>query len=91
MCRAFMIPVKPFVTSSVQRLQETLAAEHQLPIDKQVLLISGGQSLDPHIRVCSYSAGTVSCPQWVGKTVGAGLSQIFLQPHTHLPQSQAVA
>ncbi|XP_022084289.1 RB1-inducible coiled-coil protein 1-like [Acanthaster planci] len=47
---------------SVQRLQETLAAEYQLPIDKQVLLISGGQSLDPHIRVCSYSAGTDTNP-----------------------------
>ncbi|XP_038046178.1 RB1-inducible coiled-coil protein 1-like [Patiria miniata] len=47
---------------SVQRLQETLATEYQLPIDKQVLLISGGQSLDPHIRVCSYSAGTDTNP-----------------------------
>ena len=49
-----------FCPNSVQRLQESIEIEYQIPVDKQVLLISGGQSLDPQMRVCSYSAGTVS-------------------------------
>ncbi|XP_072026877.1 RB1-inducible coiled-coil protein 1-like [Amphiura filiformis] len=47
---------------SVQRLQESIEIEYQIPVDKQVLLISGGQSLDPQMRVCSYSAGTDTNP-----------------------------
>lgn len=33
-----------------------------MPIDKQVLLVSGGESLDPNARVCSYSSGTDTNP-----------------------------
>ncbi|KAJ8961272.1 hypothetical protein NQ318_008957 [Aromia moschata] len=33
-----------------------------IPADKQVLLISGGECLDPNKRVCSYSAGTDTNP-----------------------------
>ena len=32
----------------------------KIPVDKQVLLISGGESLDPVAKVGSYSSGTVS-------------------------------
>ena len=39
----------------------TVAAETGIPEDKQVLLISNGEALDPRERVYSYnSAGTVS-------------------------------
>lgn len=31
-------------------------------MEKQVLLVSGGESLDPAARVCSYSAGTDTNP-----------------------------
>ena len=39
----------------------TVASATGIPEDKQVLLISNGEALDPTERVCSYSsAGTVS-------------------------------
>lgn len=39
----------------------TVATVTGIPEDKQVLLISNGEALDPTERVCSYSsAGTVS-------------------------------
>ena len=39
----------------------TVASVTGIPEDKQVLLISNGEALDPTERVCSYSsAGTVS-------------------------------
>ena len=39
----------------------TVASVTGIPEDKQVLLISNGEALDPSERVCSYSsAGTVS-------------------------------
>lgn len=42
-------------------LMSTVAAETGIPEDKQVLLISNGEALDPRERVYSYnSAGTVS-------------------------------
>ncbi|XP_041483964.1 RB1-inducible coiled-coil protein 1-like [Lytechinus variegatus] len=47
---------------SVQQLHDTLSDDYQIPYEKQVLLISGGQSLDPQMRVCSYSAGTDTNP-----------------------------
>jgi len=45
---------------SVLQLQDAIKSRCQIPQDKQVLLISGGENLDPAARVCSYSAGTVS-------------------------------
>lgn len=45
---------------SVANLQRVIAKACQIQEDKQVLLISGGESLDPVARVGSYSAGTVS-------------------------------
>ena len=44
---------------SVRRLQEAICQCYHIPEDKQVLLISGGENLDPNARVCSYSAGMV--------------------------------
>ena len=42
-------------------LMSTVASVTGIPEDKQVLLISNGDALDPAERVCSYSsAGTVS-------------------------------
>lgn len=47
--------------NSVQVLMSTVATETGIPEDKQVLLISNGEALDPRERVYSYnSAGTVS-------------------------------
>jgi hypothetical protein len=45
---------------SVTHLQDAIMKRCHIPRDKQVLLISGGDNLDPSARVCSYSAGTVS-------------------------------
>jgi len=45
---------------SVLQLQDAIKSRCQIAPDKQVLLISGGENLDPAARVCSYSAGTVS-------------------------------
>ena len=47
--------------NSVQVLMSTVAAMTGISEDKQVLLISNGEALDPTERVFSYnSAGTVS-------------------------------
>ena len=48
----------------------TVASVTGIPEDKQVLLISSGEALDPSERVCSYSsAGTVSKMQFSGVRV----------------------
>ncbi|KAG8229201.1 hypothetical protein J437_LFUL001073 [Ladona fulva] len=47
---------------SVAHLKEVVAREVHIPSEKQVLLVSGGESLDPSSRVCSYSAGTDTNP-----------------------------
>lgn len=48
---------------SVASLQNAIAREYAIPEDKQVLLISGGDSLDPVATVGKYHAGTVGlCP-----------------------------
>ena len=48
------------VFCSVLQLQDAIKSKCQIQQEKQVLLISGGENLDPAARVCSYSAGTVS-------------------------------
>lgn len=45
---------------SVANLQHAIAREYPIPEEKQVLLISGGESLDPGSTVGKYHAGTVS-------------------------------
>ena len=47
---------------TVANLKENIFRVCNVPPEKQVLLISGGQSLDPSHRVCSYSAGTDTNP-----------------------------
>lgn len=47
---------------SVGVLGEHIQEMSAIPVDKQVLLISGGESLDRNKRVCSYSAGTDTNP-----------------------------
>lgn len=43
-------------------LKEYIQRTCNIPCDKQVLLVSGGESLDPECRVCAYSAGTDTNP-----------------------------
>ncbi|XP_069698604.1 RB1-inducible coiled-coil protein 1 isoform X3 [Periplaneta americana] len=47
---------------SVKQLKDVIERSCGIPVDKQVLLVSGGESLDPTARVCSYSAGTDTNP-----------------------------
>lgn len=47
---------------SVVQLKEAIEKVCHIPADKQVLLVSGGDCLDPAARVCSYSAGTDTNP-----------------------------
>ncbi|KAK6179560.1 hypothetical protein SNE40_011889 [Patella caerulea] len=47
---------------SVSKLQTVICKACHISEDKQVLLISGGESLDPHARVGRYSAGTDTNP-----------------------------
>ncbi|XP_076341080.1 RB1-inducible coiled-coil protein 1-like [Tachypleus tridentatus] len=47
---------------SVGHLKRIICKDYKIPEEKQVLLISGGESLDPTSRVCSYSAGTDTSP-----------------------------
>nr|CAD7195119.1 unnamed protein product [Timema douglasi] len=47
---------------SVVQLKEVIERACRIPADKQVLLVSGGESLDPNARVCSYSAGADTNP-----------------------------
>jgi RB1-inducible coiled-coil protein 1 len=47
---------------SVKQLQDVIERSCGIPVDKQVLLVSGGECLDPVARVCSYSAGTDTNP-----------------------------
>ncbi|XP_021922149.1 RB1-inducible coiled-coil protein 1 isoform X2 [Zootermopsis nevadensis] len=46
----------------VKQLSDVIERSCGIPADKQVLLVSGGESLDPTARVCSYSAGTDTNP-----------------------------
>lgn len=55
-------PMK-FAMEKVCKLKAEIAAKTDIPEDKQVLLISGGESLSSMQRVCSYSsAGTDTSP-----------------------------
>lgn len=47
---------------SVQSLMQAIERQYAIPVISQVLLISGGETLDPAKRVCSYSAGTDTNP-----------------------------
>ncbi|XP_071633138.1 uncharacterized protein Atg17 isoform X2 [Temnothorax longispinosus] len=47
---------------SVSQLMEAIERECGVVAAHQVLLMSGGECLEPHARVCSYSAGTDTNP-----------------------------
>ncbi|XP_042209563.1 RB1-inducible coiled-coil protein 1-like [Homarus americanus] len=47
---------------NVSVLKEVINRAMKVPPEKQVLLISGGEALDPNQRVCQYSAGTDTNP-----------------------------
>lgn len=47
---------------SVLSLQEQIEIAYKIPVDKQVLLASGGECLDSNAKVCTYSAGTDTNP-----------------------------
>uniref|UniRef100_T1J8T9 RB1-inducible coiled-coil protein 1 n=1 Tax=Strigamia maritima TaxID=126957 RepID=T1J8T9_STRMM len=49
-------------TKSVENLKQNISSQFRIPVEKQVLLISGGESLDPQTRVGNYSAGTDTNP-----------------------------
>ena len=44
---------------------KSITSRFMIPMEKQVLIIQGGEALDPSHRICNYSsAGTVSnCEQ----------------------------
>ncbi|CAG7838501.1 unnamed protein product [Allacma fusca] len=48
--------------NTVSNLKEAIWSSYRIPVDRQVLLVSGGECLDPASRVCSYSAGTDTNP-----------------------------
>ncbi|XP_074655455.1 RB1-inducible coiled-coil protein 1-like [Tubulanus polymorphus] len=47
---------------TVANLKKVIAHRQHVPEERQVLLISGGDNLEPTQRVCSYSAGTDTNP-----------------------------
>lgn len=51
-----------FALQSVAQLKEAIERECGVVAAHQVLLMSGGESLEPNARVCSYSAGTDTSP-----------------------------
>ncbi|KAJ8968707.1 hypothetical protein NQ314_002162 [Rhamnusium bicolor] len=70
---------------SVEHLQNYVEETCNIPAEKQVLLISGGQSLEPHNRVCSYSAGTDTNPIFLFSKSVVGSSP---PPHLYLDDSE---
>lgn len=51
-----------FIYFSVQALKQAIERQHAIPAKSQVLLISGGETLEASNRVCSYSSGTDTNP-----------------------------
>lgn len=52
----------PLVSFSVDYLKETINRHHGIPKLDQVLLVSGGETLQSNARVAKYSAGTDTNP-----------------------------
>ena len=61
-CAVFQLTIP---VDSVTKLQQVISSETGIPFESQVLLISGGETMSPNARVCSYSAGTVSMNGWL--------------------------
>lgn len=51
-----------FMKSRVHSLKLAIERHHAIPANSQVLLVSGGETLESANRVCSYSAGTDENP-----------------------------
>ncbi|XP_044020497.1 RB1-inducible coiled-coil protein 1 isoform X2 [Aphidius gifuensis] len=66
---------------SVAELKEAIERECGVLAEHQVLLMSGGESLESNARVCSYSAGTDTNPIYLFNQ-GAIESQVPPIPHT---------
>ncbi|XP_067945502.1 RB1-inducible coiled-coil protein 1-like [Watersipora subatra] len=47
---------------SVSQLQRAIERDLSIPMERQVMLVSGGEAMSPASRVSSYSAGTDTCP-----------------------------
>lgn len=50
------------IVFSVLHLKHTVEEKHDIPANKQVLLISGGECLEDNAKVCNYPAGTDTNP-----------------------------
>lgn len=44
----------------MSQLQRAIERDLSIPMERQVMLVSGGEAMSPASRVSSYSAGTVS-------------------------------
>lgn len=53
---AFSVRSIETTANSVAALKQAIASKCDIPEEKQVLLISGGESLNANSRVCSYGA-----------------------------------
>lgn len=81
----------------MSNLREAIWQTCRIPIDRQVLLVSGGECLDPQSGVCFYAAGTDTNPIFLfnksniespsnsggGPSTGGGHPiQLFPEPNT---------
>lgn len=66
--RRFLIESNIFLFR-VQNLKEYIERAYGIPSLNQVLLISGGEVLQPQLRVCSYSSGTDENPIYMFSTL----------------------
>ncbi len=75
----------------VSYLKGVIARSCKIPPDKQVLLISGGESLEPEETVCKYSAGTDTNPIYLFSMVSIDSpnppQQVNLEAHTGLNEA----
>ena len=51
-----------FAVASVLDLKHAIQVKYKIATQHQVLVVNGGECMAAERRVCSYSAGTVSCP-----------------------------
>lgn len=70
-----------FVSISVSELKEAIERRCGVMAAHQVLLMSGGESLEPNARVCSYSAGTDTNPIYLFSKAAIE-SHVPPTPHT---------
>lgn len=49
----------------MDKLKEEIERAFGIPVDKQVLMMSGGHCLENHARVCSFGTGTDTNPVYL--------------------------